>query len=154
MTSRQGPEFNDVQRPAFEILRDQFGYVYLPAEALEAERSNESDVILTKRLGERLKVIHPGLTDNGVRQAIEARVARPSHGRVPKAQEAAPFGLDRFQTIPIRKPSGETGTLQRLWPDGAASCRYATRPCDGRASRVSERSKTVGLDGMWSQFRK
>ncbi|QDT29894.1 Type I restriction enzyme [Gimesia panareensis] len=98
MKIRQGPEFKDVQKPAYELLRDQFGYVYQSAKSLEAERSNISDVILTKRLTESLKAINPGLSDNGVRQAIDV-LRQPLAKSLIEANEVSHNLISRWVTV-------------------------------------------------------
>jgi len=112
-SKRQGREFNEVQKPAYEMLRDQFGYVYLPAEALEGERSNDSDVILTKRLSHRLKVINPGLTDNGVRQAIDALKQPPAKGLI-EANEVCHNLITRWVTVDEFENGKPVGRSVRL----------------------------------------
>jgi len=70
----KGPEYTDVQRPAWELLRDKLGYEYAHglSEEFAAERESESEVLLVGRLSRKLKEINDGLSDSGVRQAIDA----------------------------------------------------------------------------------
>ena len=43
---RQGPEYSEVQQSTFELLRDHFGYTYIPGEDLDDERGSEAEVLL------------------------------------------------------------------------------------------------------------
>lgn len=95
---RKGPEFTDVQKPAFELLRDHFGYVYLPGESLDAERSSDAEVLLVDRLSQKLKEINPGLSDSGVRQAIDA-LRQPLAKGLIDANEACHHLLSRWVTV-------------------------------------------------------
>ena len=60
--SRQGPEYTEVQKPAFELLSEHFGYTYLPGEALDTERGSDAEVVLVNRLGRKLAEINEGLS--------------------------------------------------------------------------------------------
>ena len=53
------------QRPAWELLRDHFGYEYVDgrSEAFQAARESETEPLLLRRLESVLKRINPGLTD-------------------------------------------------------------------------------------------
>lgn len=95
---RQGPEFTDVQKPAFEALRDHFGYIYLPAESLDTERSSDAEVLLVERLSRKLREINPGLSDSGVRQAIDA-LRQPLAKGLIDANEACHNLLSRWVTV-------------------------------------------------------
>ena len=72
--SKQGPECRDVQRPAWELLNDKLGYDYADGDttAFLAERESEAEPLLIHRLAKKLRDINPGLSDEGVRQAIAA----------------------------------------------------------------------------------
>src|SRR5881628_24342 len=95
---RHGPEYAEVQKPAFELLRDHFGYIYLPGEDLDEERSSEADVLLIGRLSQKLKEINPGLSDAGVRQAIDA-LRQPLAKGLMDANEACHHLLSRWVTV-------------------------------------------------------
>lgn len=113
MNKRHGPEYTHVQKPALELLRDQFGYVYTPGEQLDAERSNPSDVILAQRLGERLKIINPGLSDNGVRQAIDALKQPPAKSLI-DANEVCHNLITRWVTVDEFENGKPVGRSVRL----------------------------------------
>ncbi len=98
MVMRQGPEFNEVQKPAFELLRDHFGYIYRPGEDLDDERTSEAEVLLTDRLIRKLKEINPGLSDNGVRQAIDG-LRQPLAKGLIEANEVCHNVLSRWVTV-------------------------------------------------------
>jgi type I restriction enzyme R subunit len=98
MSRRQGPEFVEVQQPAFELLRDHFGYTYLSGEDLDDERSSETEVLLIDRLSRKLKEINPGLSDTGVRQAIDA-LRQPLAKGLMDANEACHHLLSRWVTV-------------------------------------------------------
>ena len=55
--SKNGPEYLDVQRPAWELLRNQFGYAYADGESADfaPERASDAEVLLTDRLARKLK---------------------------------------------------------------------------------------------------
>ncbi len=95
---RNGPEFTDVQKPAFELLRDQLGYRYVPGEELGDQRSSDSDVILMDVLAGRLRAINPGITVNGIRDAAEA-IRQPLARNLMDANEACYLYLSRWVTI-------------------------------------------------------
>ena len=93
---RQGPEYEFVQRPAIELLRDMLGYEYVSGEDLE--RSSTSQVVLADRLGRRLQLINPGLSDAGVRDAIKA-LQQPMAMNLIDANEACHQKLSRWVTV-------------------------------------------------------
>lgn len=90
--------FTEVQQPAFELLRDQLGYRYAPAESLGELRSSETDVILNDVLAEKLREINPGITDNGIRDAVEA-IRQPLAKNLLEANEACYLHLSRWVGI-------------------------------------------------------
>lgn len=96
----RGPEYRDVQRPAWELLRDHFGYDYADGDSPEfqATRESEAEPLLLDRLATALKRINPGLTDAGVRQAITALRQPPAAGLV-DANEACYHLLSRWVTV-------------------------------------------------------
>lgn len=95
---RHGSEYTEVQKPALELLRDHFGYTYLPGEELDEERSSETEVLLADRLSRKLKEINPGLSDTGVRQAIDA-LRQPLAKELMDANEACHHLLSRWATV-------------------------------------------------------
>lgn len=95
---RTGPEFEDVQKPAFELLQKHFGYRYVPAEDLGDVRESLSDVILTDVLTKQLKLINPGITDNGIRDAIDA-LRQPLAKNLLEANEACYLSLSKWKTV-------------------------------------------------------
>ncbi len=96
--SRTGLEYTEVQKPAFELLRDKLGYRYVPGEQLTGQRSSDSDVILSGLLADRLRAINPGVTDNGIRDAAEA-IRQPLARNLMEANEACHLHLSRWVTI-------------------------------------------------------
>ena len=98
--SRSGPEFTDVQKPAFELLRDKLGYRYVPGEQLAGQRSSDSEVILLSVLADRLRVINPGISDNGIRDAVEA-IRQPLARNLMEANEACHLHLSRWVSSPL-----------------------------------------------------
>src|SRR5690606_32578871 len=96
--SRVGPEYEGVQQPAIALLRDHFDYRYMPGEELEERRGSEAEVILGDVLAERLKVINPGITDNGIRDTIDA-LRQPLVKNLIEANEACHLHLSRWVTI-------------------------------------------------------
>ncbi|WDQ17455.1 type I restriction endonuclease subunit R [Rhodopirellula sp. P2] len=95
---RSGLEFTEVQKPAFELLRDQLGYRYTPAESLGESRSSDSDVILLDILTTKLREINPGITDNGIRDTVEA-IRQPLAKNLLEANEACYVYLNRWVSI-------------------------------------------------------
>ncbi|MCA9051055.1 MAG: type I restriction endonuclease subunit R, partial [Planctomycetaceae bacterium] len=91
-------EFEDVQKPAFELLRMHFGYRYVPAEKLGDLRDSLSDVILTDVLAEKLREINPGITDNAIRDAIDA-LRQPLAMDLLEANEACHLALSKWKTV-------------------------------------------------------
>ena len=102
MTTRSntGPEFTLVQRPAWELLKDQFGYEYADGESsgFAAERESESEPLLIHRLSRKLRDINPGLSDEGVRQAIAA-LRQPLASPLIDANDNAYRLLSRWVTV-------------------------------------------------------
>ena len=100
MTARSshGPEYWEVQRPAFELLRDFFKYEYAHGDDIKAERDSEAKVILEGRLARKLKEINDGLSDSGVRQAIEA-LRQPVAMGLMEANEKCQRLLSRWVTV-------------------------------------------------------
>ena len=98
--SRSGPEYTEVQRPAWELLRDLFGYEYADGESAEfaEERVSEAEVLLTRRLTRKLKQINKGLTDVGVTQALAA-LRQPIAAGLLDANEACHRLLSRWVTV-------------------------------------------------------
>lgn len=70
--SSQGAEYWDVQLPAAELLAGALGYVRADGASVAEERASESEVLLTGRLARKLREINEGLSEYGVKQAIEA----------------------------------------------------------------------------------
>ncbi len=66
------PEYWDVQLPAMELLAGTLGYVRADGASVAEERASESEVLLTGRLARKLREINEGLSESGVKQAIEA----------------------------------------------------------------------------------
>ena len=96
--SRKGPEYTEVQKPAFELLRDHFGYTYLPGEALDTERGSDAEVVLVNRLGRKLAEINAGLSFAGVRQAIDT-LRQPLAKGLIDANEVCHHLLSRWVTV-------------------------------------------------------
>lgn len=97
---RNGPEHDEVQQPAWELLREHLGYEYADGESetFAAERESETDPLLVKRLAKALKRINPGLSDNGVRQAIAA-LRQPLAEPLIDANETCHRLLSRWVTV-------------------------------------------------------
>lgn len=95
-----GPEYRLCQRPAWELLRDHLGYEYANgrSEAFQAARESEAEPLLLDRLSLALKRINPGLTDTGVRQAINA-LRQPAAAGLMDANEGCYHLLSRWVTV-------------------------------------------------------
>ena len=65
------------ENPAVEVLGS-LGYSYVPPEALEQERPNVKETILTSRLASALKRLNPWLSDTNVATAIKAVAQVPA----------------------------------------------------------------------------
>lgn len=104
---RRGPEYNECQRPAWELLRDHLGYEYADGESAEfmATRGSEAEPLLIDRLTCKLKEINPGLTDDGVRQAIAA-LKQPLAAGLIDANETCYRLLSRWVTVEEAVPGG------------------------------------------------
>lgn len=100
MTRRQGPEYLEVQRPAFELLRDHLEYQHADgqSEAFAAERETGAEPLLVGRLAAKLKEINEGLTDDGVRQAVAA-LRQPLAVALIDANETCHRLLSRWVTV-------------------------------------------------------
>lgn len=100
MNSRNGPEYCDVQRPAWELLKEHFKYEYADgeSEAFDLERESEGDPLLVGRLANKLREINGGLTDAGVRQAIAA-LRQPLAASLIDANETCHRLLSRWVTV-------------------------------------------------------
>jgi type I restriction enzyme R subunit len=98
VAERSGSEFEDVQKPAFELLQKHFGYRYVRGEDLGDVRESASDIILTDVLAENLKKINPGITENGIRDAIDA-LRQPLAKNLLEANEACYLTLSRWKTV-------------------------------------------------------
>ena len=96
----RGPECIEVQRPAWELLKDHLGYDYADGESevFARERENEAETLLLGRLTRKLKEINDGLTDDGVRQAIAA-LRQPLAAALIDANETCHRLLSRWVTI-------------------------------------------------------
>lgn len=104
---RRGPEYREVQRPALELLRDHFGYLAATGEELDAagERASTSETLLLPRLRAALRRINPGLSDDGVRQAVEA-LRQPSALGLMEANEKVHGLLSRWVIVEEMQGSG------------------------------------------------
>ena len=69
-TTNRGPEYQEVQKPAIELLCGHLGYEYALGSDLAGERASESEVLLTRRLSKKLLEINAGITEVGVKQAV------------------------------------------------------------------------------------
>ncbi len=100
MNSRNGPEYRDVQRPAWELLKEDFEYQYADgeSEAFGRERESEGDPLLVGRLAKKLREINEGLTDDGIRQAIAA-LRQPLAASLIDANETCHRLLSRWVTV-------------------------------------------------------
>jgi len=98
MPSNSGPEFTDVQKPAYELLRDHLGYEHRPGCELADERGSESEVLLEGRLASQLRKINPGLSEPGIRQAIDA-LRQPMARGLLDANETCHNLLSRWITV-------------------------------------------------------
>jgi len=98
--NEKGPEYREVQRPAWELLRDHFEYDYADGESTEfaAERDSDTDPLLVGRLSKKLRDINEGLTDEGVRQAIAA-LRQPLASTLIDANETCHRLLGRWVTV-------------------------------------------------------
>ena len=97
---RRGPEYRHCQQPAVAVLVSAFGYEHrdgLSAD-FEAERSSESEVILTDRLTRKLREINGGITDDGIRQAVDALKLPVATGLL-EANEKLYALLSRWVTV-------------------------------------------------------
>lgn len=94
----RGPEYVEVQHPAAMMLRDACGYLFIEGSELDSERSSESDVLLERRLAAKLREINEGLSDSGVKQAIDALKA-PVAGSLIEANEKAHRLISRWATV-------------------------------------------------------
>ncbi len=63
-------ELHLAENPAVELL-ESFGYTYVPPEALEGERQNFKETILTLRLAKILKQLNPWLSETNVAKAVK-----------------------------------------------------------------------------------
>lgn len=95
-----GPEYAEVQQPAIRLLCDHLGYQYADGRdpAFNAARASEAEPLLVDRLEAALRRINPGLSDDGVRQAITALRLPPAAGLV-DANETCYRLLSRWATI-------------------------------------------------------
>lgn len=95
-----GSEHFEVQQPAWELLRDHLSYEYIDgrSEKFTAERESETEVLLLGRLQRKLRDINPGLTDEGVRQAIAA-LRQPLAANLIDANETCHRLLSRWVTV-------------------------------------------------------
>ena len=100
MSSHPGPEYTEVQRPAWELLKDHYGYEYADGESskVAAERESETDPLLIGRLSKKLCDINEGLTEDGVRQAIAA-LRQPLASTLIDANETCHRLLGRWVTV-------------------------------------------------------
>ncbi|QOJ00843.1 MAG: type I restriction endonuclease subunit R [Phycisphaeraceae bacterium] len=106
---RRGPEYRDVQRPALEMLRDHFGYLAATGEELDAERASRGEVLLVGRLEKAIRAINPGITDDGLRQAVDAlRLPGGAALGLMEANEAAHALLSRWAIVEEMKGSGRS----------------------------------------------
>jgi hypothetical protein len=110
--SRTGPEFTDVQKPALELLRDKLGYRYVPGEQLAVQRSSDSEVILLEVFAERLRAINPGITDNGIRDAVEA-IRQPLARNLMEANEACHLHMSAEASLPHQVSSSSISRILR-----------------------------------------
>jgi type I restriction enzyme R subunit len=104
---KNGPEYNQCQRPAWELLRDHLGYEYADGEsaAFMATRESEAEPLLVDRLTRKLKEINPGLTEDGARQAIAA-LKQPLAAGLIDANETCYRLLSRWVTVEETVPGG------------------------------------------------
>ncbi len=108
---QKGREWWEVQLPFFETLGKHFGYLYAnghkegsdeepeyPFEIILPARESQSEVILKDRLERKLKEINPGISDNGIRQAVAALNLPQSMGLL-EANEKLHGILSRWTTV-------------------------------------------------------
>lgn len=93
-----GLEAVEVQHRASGLLRDTLGYESASGPDLDAERGSDAEVILVRRLSRKLKQINPGLSDAGVKQAIEAIEPLGAPGLL-EANEKVHRLLSRWVTV-------------------------------------------------------
>ena len=100
MRSQAGPEYTETQRPAWDLLKDHYGYEYADGESSEFadERESETDPLLVGRLSKKLCDINEGLTEDGVRQAIAA-LRQPLASTLIDANETCHRLLGRWVTV-------------------------------------------------------
>lgn len=92
-----------------ELLRDHFGYLAATGEELEKERASRSEVLLVGRLEKALRAINPGITDDGVRQAVDAlRLPGGAALGLMEANEAAHSLLSRWTIVEEMQGSGRS----------------------------------------------
>lgn len=107
-----GPEYRDCQQPAYELLRDHFGYEHVDgrSEAFKAERvaDVESEPLLRTRAERALKKINPGVTDQGIKQALDA-LRQPVAASLIDANETCHRLLSRWYTAEEQR-AGDTTT--------------------------------------------
>jgi len=104
---KHGPECREVQYPAWELMRDHLGYEYVDGESPEfaAARESEAEPLLIDRLAPKLKQINPGLTEDGVRQAVAA-LKQPLAVGLIDANETCYRQLSRWVTVEENVPGG------------------------------------------------
>lgn len=71
MTAQDWDEIHLSEEPAVRLLKE-LGYIFVPPEQLETERSSIKEVILTSRLEKKLKEFNPQLSDENIKKAIRA----------------------------------------------------------------------------------
>ena len=112
--TNRGPEYIECQKPAYELLRDSFGYRYADGADLLGERDGESErqVILRDTLARKLREINGGTTDATVEEAIRA-LEHPGAGSLIEINQQLHTLISRWITIEERTARGTAGRSVR-----------------------------------------
>jgi len=112
--ARHGPEYTECQRPAYELLRDAFGYRFAEGADLLGEREggSERQVILRDTLARKLRQINGDIADATVAEAIRA-LEPPGAGSLIEINQQLHTLLSRWATIEVRTAEGSVGRSVR-----------------------------------------
>ena len=115
LSTSHGPEYRDCQQPAYELLRDHLGYEHVDglSEAFAAQRASsgaggDTEPVLVGRMQRALQKINPGVTDQGIKQAI-AGLRQAAATALIDANEACHRLLSRWYTAEEQR-AGDTTT--------------------------------------------